>query len=390
MDNALWLNERELACVEKISKDASNEGIMLDFSCPGNAVIPELLNAELKNRDGRGHFVGDYMQTLTYHPGKKSVTTSIMTSKLDETLALQNPYSLILGMFLSAKAISANEIILFVGEDNQFIAQMLNIRIKQLEKMGYFKSYMVDFCVIPIKEEDIKYSQDLSLLSNYKESLSQARSPYQGVEEMWENSKHFILNVETFLNISLIIRNGSGWYKRSGKESNYGSKIFYVRYKEDGCLIEVDMGSTLSEMMVKIEEKINIPQKYVLQIGGNLGCYIKQSQLELEIDFNSFIDAGLLLGAGTVEVFESEKKARKKMESSVLKSHENSCGKCSVCREGTKRLGELVVNNSSSDGLHCFEKINYLGEAIRNSSLCGYGKMAINMIVSAANNQYKV
>jgi len=384
MENALWLNERELTSVEKISLDATNDGIMSDFNYPGNNIISEVVEAGLRSRDGRGDPVGRYMQALSEYEGEKSITTGIVNSRLDEMLALQNPYSLILGMYLSAKATFAKEVILFVSKENQFIAQMLNIRIRQLEKMGYFKSYSVDFSVDIVPREHIIYSQDLSLLTNYRENLSQARSPYNGAAELWDNKKHFISNVETFLNISLVIRNGSEWFRSSGIKHNYGSKIFYVNNEDEECLIEVDMGSTLREMMKKASEKIYLPDQYVLHIGGELGCYIPQTQLDLEIDYESFRDAGLLLGAGAVEILPDEENAKEILEKAIQTSHEKSCGRCSVCREGTKRLGELVLKQSNERQTQNLEKIYYLGNSIRNSALCGYGKIAINMIMTAA------
>ncbi|SDY67668.1 NADH-ubiquinone oxidoreductase-F iron-sulfur binding region domain-containing protein [Tindallia californiensis] len=386
MENALWLNERELTSVEKISRDASNDGVMSDYNFPGYEIISEIMEAGLKSRDGRGESVGHYMKTLSMYEGAKSITTSIVHSKMDEMLALQNPYSLILGMYLSAKATLAEEITLFVSKENQFIAQMLNMRIRQLEKMGYFKSYQVCFSVHVLSHDQIHYTQDISLLTNYRENLSQARSPYRDTEDIWETKKHFISNVETFLNISLVIRNGSQWYRSSGKEGNAGSKIFYVEHKGEGFLMEVDMGSTLREMMEKVSEKMDLPHRYALQIGGDLGGFISHKELDLVIDDASFQKAGLLLGSGVAEVISEESEAKKTLRSALRNNHKNSCGRCSVCREGIKRLGDLLETENQNENPQNREKISYLGNSIRHSALCGYGKTAINLIVTAADN----
>lgn len=383
MENALWINERALTSVEKISRDATNDGIMSDFNYPRDRIITEVVESGLRSRDGRGDSVGYYMEALSEYQGEKSITTSIMNSKLDEMLALQNPYSLILGMYLSAKSMNAKEVTLFVSNEKQFIAHMLNIRIKQLEKMGYFRSYEVTFSVHIIPQEHIHYAEDISLLTNFRENLSQARCPFYGVEELWNNRRHFAINVETFLNISLVIRNGSEWFRSSGKKDHYGSKIFYVHYEEDGYLIEVHMGSTLQEMMKKASEKMNLPDQYVLHIGGEMGCYISKAQLDLKIDFASFREAGLLLGASAVEII-TEEQADKKLSIAIQKSHEKSCGRCSVCREGTKRLSELVLKQQEEKQFYHGEKINYLSNAIGNSALCGYGKVAMNMLLAAS------
>ncbi|WP_350343310.1 NADH-ubiquinone oxidoreductase-F iron-sulfur binding region domain-containing protein [Proteinivorax tanatarense] len=384
MERVLSLNEQDLEKydVEKLAFDS-----MAVVESKGEEVIKEIKEAELLSRDGRKIFIGNYMEEVAKYTGSKEVVLHIGNSKLDNGLASSNTYHLVQGLVLSAKAVKASKVSIFINESHQLISRMLKLTIKQMGKMGYFKAKELKIDIIDVDEKNIFFNNDIALLTNYKENLSHGRYPFLEAKNTWQQSKLFIANVETLINISLIVENGSSWFKTMGEADNYGCKVFYVNNGQEGCLVTMELGSNFEELIKKASERINIPNLYAINVGGSLGGVLTEEQLKTtKIDYATSKKEGFLLGASPVEVIEDKKRLTELIVNSVQHNSQQSCGKCSTCREGLKRMGDLVpaVFEGERDKVKLVE---LFAKAIKDSSLCGFGNKAINPIMASLQHK---
>ncbi|MBQ7348519.1 MAG: 4Fe-4S binding protein, partial [Clostridia bacterium] len=202
-------------------------------------------------------------------------------------------------------------------------------------------------------------------------------------------------NVETFANVPLIIANGAQWFKKMGTEKSTGTKAFALtgNVKNTG-LIEVPMGTTLREIIFDIGGGIRDGKKFkAVQIGGPSGGCLTEEHLDLPLDFDSLKKAGAIIGSGGLVVMDENTCMVEVARFFMNFTQNESCGKCVPCREGTKRMLEIlerIVAGEGRDG--DIELLIELGEMISDMALCGLGKTAAGPVLSTIKyfrNEYE-
>jgi NADH-quinone oxidoreductase subunit F len=196
-------------------------------------------------------------------------------------------------------------------------------------------------------------------------------------------------NVETFANVPLIIIKGAKWYKSIGPENSPGTKAFALTGNiENTGLIEVPMGSTLREIIFGIGGGIKGGKKFkAVQIGGPSGGCLITSDLDLRLDFDSLKKVGAMIGSGGLVVMDENTCMVEVAKFFMTFTQNESCGKCIPCREGTKRMLEILEGITSGNGkLSDIDMLLELADTISQTALCGLGKTAALPVVSTIKN----
>ncbi len=192
-------------------------------------------------------------------------------------------------------------------------------------------------------------------------------------------------NVETFANIPVIILKGAEWYSAIGTEKSTGTKVFALAGKINNVgLIEVPMGTTLREVIYDIGGGIKDGKKFkAVQTGGPSGGCLTEKDLDTPIDFDNLIAAGSMMGSGGMIVMDEDDCMPSIAKFYLEFTVEESCGKCTPCRIGTKRLHELleVITDGKGEQKHLAE-LKRLSRNIKDTALCGLGQTAPNPILS--------
>jgi NADH:ubiquinone oxidoreductase subunit F (NADH-binding)/Pyruvate/2-oxoacid:ferredoxin oxidoreductase delta subunit len=208
------------------------------------------------------------------------------------------------------------------------------------------------------------------------------------------NKPTVINNVETLANVPGIVYNGSEWFRSIGTEKSKGTKVFALSGKISRTgLVEVAMGTTLRAIIENIGGGIPNGKKYkAVQIGGPSGGCIPQQHLDIEIDYESLQMVGAIMGSGGLVVMDEDTCMVDVAKFFMDFIQRESCGKCIPCREGTRRMLEIMKritrgrrNESGTEALERFKGIMYLNrlaEVIKDTSLCGLGKTAPNPVLS--------
>lgn len=215
-----------------------------------------------------------------------------------------------------------------------------------------------------------------------------SKPPFPAESGYWGKPTN-VNNVETFANIPEIILNGGQWYKGIGTEKSSGTKVFALAGKINNVgLVEVPMGTTLREVIFEIGGGIRNGKKFkAVQTGGPSGGCLTEKDLDVKIDFDSLTAIGSMMGSGGMIVLDEDDCMVAVSKFYLEFTVEESCGKCTPCRIGNKRLLEMLEKITKGNGtMKDLELLKELSETIKDTSLCGLGQTAPNPILSTLNN----
>lgn len=215
-----------------------------------------------------------------------------------------------------------------------------------------------------------------------------SKPPFPAESGYWGKPTN-VNNVETFANIPEIILNGGEWYKGIGTEKSSGTKVFALAGKINNVgLVEVPMGTTLREVIFEIGGGIRNGKKFkAVQTGGPSGGCLTEKDLDVKIDFDSLTAIGSMMGSGGMIVLDEDDCMVAVSKFYLEFTVEESCGKCTPCRIGNKRLLEMLEKITKGNGtMKDLELLKELSETIKDTSLCGLGQTAPNPILSTLNN----
>ncbi|MGB6129271.1 MAG: NADH-quinone oxidoreductase subunit NuoF [Psychrilyobacter sp.] len=215
-----------------------------------------------------------------------------------------------------------------------------------------------------------------------------SKPPFPAESGYWGKPTN-VNNVETFANIPEIILNGGAWYKTIGTEKSSGTKVFALAGKINNVgLVEVPMGTTLREVIFEIGGGIRNGKKFkAVQTGGPSGGCLTEKDLDIQIDFDSLTAIGSMMGSGGMIVLDEDDCMVAVSKFYLEFTVEESCGKCTPCRIGNKRLLEILEKITKGNGtMEDLELLRELSETIKDTSLCGLGQTAPNPILSTLNN----
>ena len=361
-------------------------------------VIQEILDSGIRGRGGGGFSTGLKWRFANQSKSKEkyiicNADEGDPGAFMDRSLLEGDPHSVLEGMLIAAYAIGANSGVIYCRAEYPLAIQRLNIAINQAKEKGYLgtnimgiNGYNFD---IYVKEGAGAFvcGEETALIASVEgeRGMPRKRPPFPAVSGLWRKPTN-INNVETLANISWILANGASEFAKYGTEKSTGTKVFALTGKINrGGLVEVPMGITIREIVFKLGGGIPNGKKFkAVQLGGPSGGCIPESLIDTRVDYDSVNATGAIMGSGGMVVMD-ESTCMVDMARFFLNfTAEESCGKCTFCRVGTKRMLEILNRIVEGNGkVGDVEKLEELGEQIKNNSLCGLGQTAPNPVLTA-------
>lgn len=316
---------------------------------------------------------------------------------MDRSIMEGDPHSIIEAMALCGYSIGASKGLVYIRAEYPLAIHRLKTAITQAREYGLLGGHILgtDFCF----DIDIRYGagafvcgEETALIHSMegKRGEPTLKPPFPA-ESGYQNKPTNVNNVETLANIPIILINGAEWFASIGTERSKGTKVFALAGKINNVgLIEVPMGTTLREVIYEIGGGIKGDKKFkAVQTGGPSGGCLTEKHLDTPIDFDNLLAAGSMMGSGGMIVMDEDdcmvSVARFFLDFTV----EESCGKCTPCRIGNKRLLELL--NKITEGKATekdLQTLQTLGKVIKDTALCGLGQTSPNPVLSTLDNFY--
>ncbi|MFC2045469.1 NADH-ubiquinone oxidoreductase-F iron-sulfur binding region domain-containing protein [Chloroflexota bacterium] len=310
---------------------------------------------------------------------------------MDRSLMEGNPHSVLEGMIIGAYAIGAHEGYIYVRNEYPLAVRNAEIAIKQAEELGLVGSNILgsgfDFNVrINRGGGAFVCGESTALIASLEGKVGEPRAKYVHTAEkgLWDKPTN-LNNVETWANVPLIINKGADWYGQIGSANSKGTKIFALVGKINNTgLVEVPMGITLREIVFDIGEGIPGGKKFkAVQTGGPSGGCIPESQLDLPVDFDELSKAGSMMGSGGMIVMDEYSCMVDVAKYFVTFLEGESCGKCLPCREGLKRMKQILTGITEGRGQEGdIALLEELSVVMQEASLCALGQTASNPVLS--------
>ncbi|GAB6100025.1 NADH-quinone oxidoreductase subunit NuoF [Halanaerocella petrolearia] len=359
-------------------------------------VIDEIKEAGLRGRGGGGFPTGLKWQFASDADGDKkyiicNADEGDPGAFMDRSLLEGDPHRLIEGMIIGGYAMGADEGYVYVRAEYPLAVDRLRNAIEEAEEYGLLGDNLfgTDFSFdLHIKEGAGAFvcGEETALMNSIegKRGMPRPRPPFPAQKGLWGKPSN-INNVETFANVPVIIKQGADDYSKVGTEGSKGTKVFALTGKINNTgLAEVPMGISVREIIYDIGGGISDDKEFkAVQIGGPSGGCLTEEHLDLPIDYDSLIDAGAMMGSGGLVVMDEDTCMVDVARFFLDFTQSESCGKCTPCREGTKRMLEILERITDGEGQEGdIELLEELGETIKDTSLCGLGQTAPNPVIS--------
>lgn len=370
------------------------------FSMKPEEVIQVISDSNLRGRGGGGFPTGYKWKQVARQPEKIRYVVcngdeGDPGAFMDRSVMEGDPHKMLEGMIIAAYAVGAQEGYIYVRAEYPLAVSRLKIAIAQAEEAGFLGDNILgsgfSFHIhINRGAGAFVCGEGSALTASIEGQRGMPRTkPPRTVEQGLFAKPTVLNNVETYANVSMIVLNGADWYKTIGPEKSPGTKAFALTgsVKNTG-LIEVPMGTTLREIVYDIGGglKNDAPLKAV-QIGGPSGGCLVTADLDISLDFDSLKSKGAMIGSGGLVVMDDNTCLVEVARFFMNFTQNESCGKCVPCREGTKRMLEILERIVAGNGtLEDLDLLEELGHAITDTALCGLGKSAALPVLSTLKN----
>jgi len=359
-------------------------------------VIDIIKKAKLRGRGGGGFPTGLKWEFTAKQPGNEKYVICNADEGdpgafMDRSILEGDPHSVLEAMIIAGYAIGANQGLIYLRAEYPLAIKRLTIAINQAKNYGFlgkniFESNFNFDIEIRLGAGAFVCGEETALIHSMegKRGEPTKKPPFPSVSG-FRSKPSSVNNVETFANIPSIILNGYEWFSSIGTENSKGTKVFALAGKINNIgLIEVPMGTTLREIIYDIGGGIINNKKFkAVQSGGPSGGVIPLEYLDTPIDYESLKEIGSMMGSGGLIVLDEDDDMVKLAKFYLDFTQDESCGKCTPCRIGTKRMYEILDRltkmESNPDDLDILED---LAINIKNSSLCGLGQTAPNPVLS--------
>ena len=359
-------------------------------------VIDVIKDSGLRGRGGAGFPTGKKWELTKASVGEQKYVVCNADEGdpgafMDRSILEGDPHSVLEAMTIAGYAIGANKGYIYVRAEYPIAVQRLKIAIEQARDYGLLGENIFDtdfsFDIeIRLGAGAFVCGEETALLESIEGKRGQPRvkPPYPAQSGLW-GKPTLINNVETYANIAQIILKGAKWYSSIGTETSKGTKVFALGGNVNNIgLVEVPMGTTLREIIYDIGGGIPNGREFkAAQTGGPSGGCIPKEHLDTPIDYESLKEIGSMMGSGGLIVMDDTKcmvcLAKFYLEFTVSES----CGKCTPCRIGTKRMLEILERLCNGEGEELdIYKLEKLAANIQKSSICGLGQSAPNPVIS--------
>ena len=310
---------------------------------------------------------------------------------MDRSIMEGDPHKMLEGMMIAGYAAGAKEGYIYVRAEYPLAVQRLDKAITDCRKYGILGKNILgtgfDFDIHIVKGAGAFVCGEGSALTTSIEGdrgMPRVKPP-RTVEHGLFGKPTLLNNVETFANVPIIIKNGADWYKGIGPEKSPGTKAFALTGNiVNTGLIEVPMGTTLRHIIFDVGGGVRGGKKFkAVQIGGPSGACLTEEHLDLPLDFDSLRKAGAMIGSGGLVVMDEDTCMVEVARFFMNFTQNESCGKCVPCREGTRRMLEILEKIVAGKGeMSDLDMLEELSDTITSTALCGLGKTAANPVVS--------
>lgn len=359
-------------------------------------IVQEVIDSGLRGRGGAGFPTGLKWKFAAGSPGDvKYVLCNADEGDpgafMDRSVLEADPHAVLEGMVIAAKAIGSRQGYIYCRAEYPLALKRLEIAIGQAREKGLLGEDILgtDF------DFDIKVYQgagafvcgeETALMTSIegKRGIPRPRPPFPAQSGLWQKPS-VLNNVETLANVAQIILKGSQWFSKAGTEGNRGTKVFALTGDVNNVgLVEVPMGVTLGHIIYDIGGGIPGGKKFkAAQLGGPSGGCIPVQHLNASVDYETLAKLGAIMGSGGLIVMNEDKCAVDMARFFMEFCQDESCGNCVPCREGTKRMLEILTGICEGRGKEGdIEMLEEMGAIIKDSSLCGLGQTAPNPVLS--------
>lgn len=378
--------------VEKVLKNISPE-----------AVIEMVKKSGLRGRGGAGFSTGvKWGFARSSVSDKKYIICNADEGDpgafMDRSVLEGDPHSVLEGMLIAAYAIGASYGYIYCRAEYPLAVKRLRIAVFQAREKGFLGKNILgtnfSFDVDIFKGAGaFVCGEETALMASImgNRGMPRLRPPFPAVSGIWGKPTN-INNVETYANVPWIILNGAEKYASFGTEKSKGTKVFALAGKiKRGGLIEVPMGISLREIIFDVGGGIKEDKKFkAVQIGGPSGGCIPEDLLDIPVDYDSITKTGAIMGSGGMVVIDEDNCMVDIAKFFLRFTQDESCGKCTFCRVGTRRMLEILEKISQGDAsIEDLDKLKELALKVKEASLCGLGQTAPNPVLTTLKYFYK-
>jgi len=379
-----------------IARDGYQAAAKALHALSADEIIEEVKASGLRGRGGAGFPAGMKWQFAKASPGEvKFVLCNADEGDpgafMDRSILEADPHAVLEGMIIAAKAINAHQGYIYARTEYPLAIRRLGIAIEQARERGLIGDNILesgfDFHVeIYQGAGAFVCGEETALMRSIegKRGMPRPRPPFPAHQGLWEKPT-ILNNVETLANVPQIILNGGAWYAGVGTETSKGTKVFALSGDINNIgLVEVPMGTTLRKMIYDIGGGIPNKRKFkAVQLGGPSGGCIPDSRLDTPVDYEEIAKVGAIMGSGGAIVMDDKTCMVDMARFFMDFIQDESCGKCTPCREGTRRLLELLKKICCGQGEpQDLDELETLSAVIKETALCGLGQTGPNPVLS--------
>ncbi len=372
------------------------QGLRRALTMTQQEVIDEIMKSGLRGRGGGGFPAGRKWQfAYDQKNDEKYVVCNGDEGDpgafMDRSILEGNPLAVVEGMVIAGYAIGAQNGYFYVRAEYPTAVKRLRIAIREAEEFGLLGDNILgsDFsfrCHIRLGAGAFVCGEETALLNSImgKRGMPRPRPPFPAISGLW-GKPTIVNNVETLACVPFILRNGYEEFAKVGTERSKGTKVFALGGKVNNVgLVEVPMGTTLRELIFDIGGGIPGGKKFkAIQTGGPSGGCLTEEYLDEPIDFDNLVAKGSMMGSGGAIVMDEDNCMVDVAKFYMEFICDESCGKCTPCRIGTKRMLEILTRITEGKGtMEDLDELDELSQTVKTNSLCALGQTSSNPIVS--------
>jgi NADH:ubiquinone oxidoreductase subunit F (NADH-binding)/(2Fe-2S) ferredoxin/Pyruvate/2-oxoacid:ferredoxin oxidoreductase delta subunit len=371
-------------------------GLVRAFELGPDAVLEQVKRAKLRGRGGGGFPAGRKWETCRNAPSDKryvicNADEGDPGAFMDRSILEGNPHAVIEGMIIGAFTIGSDEGYVYVRHEYPLAVKRLTVALEQAREKGFLGRNILGSGLdleIRINRGGGAFvcGESTALMASIEGRVGEPRAKHihTVVSGLWGRPSN-LNNVETWANVPLIVERGADWYLTKGTAGSPGTKIFSLVGKVNNTgLVEAEMGMTLRQIIYDIGGGIPKGRQFkAVQTGGPSGGCLPADRLDLPVDFDTLWEEGSMMGSGGMIVMDDRTCMVDVARYFLGFLKFESCGKCTTCREGLRRLHELVTDITEGRGTEqTIALIEELSETVEAASLCALGTTAINPVRS--------
>ena len=383
---------------EYVARDGYKALEKVLFEMTPETVIDELKKSGLRGRGGAGFPTGFKWEAGYKAVSKNGIKYVVCNADegdpgayMDRSTIEGDPHSILEAMTICGRTIGANKGFIYIRAEYPLAVHRLEVAMEQSRAKGFLGKNILgsgfDFDIeIRLGAGAFVCGEETALLRSIEgqRGMPTPKPPFPAQCGLW-GEPTVINNVETWANIPVIINKGADWFAGIGTEDSHGTKVFALTGKVvNSGLVEVPMGTTLNEIIFDVGGGIKGGKKIKgAQTGGPSGGIISESELDTPIDFGSLIKLGSMMGSGGMIVMDEDDCVVDVSKFYMEFCVDESCGKCSPCRIGTRQMHMILDKISKGQGtMDDIQKLEDIGSAMRSCSLCALGQSAPNPTLS--------